>query len=142
MPEPRRVWRWRSGFANPERLIIVEPIDLRDHTHDGDSQRACRPSPKREMSATRRLCRIDVCIRATCTRTRKPGPPEHSNTLRIVSPGPSIHYVHLPSPYGELIEMSRGSACSSTVPSRQWGAANQLFYPKALSYENARHLRG
>jgi hypothetical protein len=40
---------------------------------------------------------------------RKLGLSEHDNTLRIVSSDPSIHYVHVPSPCGVLIEMSRGT---------------------------------
>jgi hypothetical protein len=39
---------------------------------------------------------------------RKLGLSEHFNTLRIVSSDPSIHYFHVPSPCGVLIEMSRG----------------------------------
>ncbi len=142
MPGPGRVLRWRCGCDDPERLIIVEPIAMRDDTHDRDTQRACRRSPNCKASASRRLCGIDVGIRATCTRTRKPDLPERSNTLQTVSPRPSIHYVHLPSPYGVLIEMSSGSAYSPTVPPRQWGAVYQRFYPKPLSYEDARQLRG
>ena len=142
MTGPRRVLRWRRGVDDPERLIIVGPVAMRDDTDDRDSQRAGRRSPKRKASSPRRLCGIEICIRAVRTRTRKSGLPEHSNTLQAVSPGPSIHYVHLPSPYGLLIEMSRGSACSPTVPPLQWGAVHQLLYPKPLTYENARHLPG
>ncbi len=119
MTGPRRVSRWRRRSDDPERLIIVEPIVRRDDTHDPDSEYACRRNPKREASATRRRCGLDVCIRATCTRMRMRGLPEHSNTLRIVSPDPSIHYVHVPSPCGVLTEMSRGTARSPLVPPRQ-----------------------
>src|SRR5258706_9321677 len=113
MTGPRRVLRWRRGSDDPERLIIVEPIAIRDDTHDPDSQCACRRNPKRKASAPRRRCGLDVCIRATCTRMRKLGLSEHYNTLRIVSSDPSIRYVHVPSPCGVLIEMSRGIPESS-----------------------------
>jgi hypothetical protein len=140
MTGPRRVLRWRRGSDDPER----QPIAIRDETDDPGSQCACRRNPKRKTSARRMRCGLHVCIRADCTRMRKLGLSEHSNTLRIVSSDPSTHSVHVPSPCVALIEMSRGTVLRVRPPGFATAkrAADQVFYPKPSSYENARLLRG
>lgn len=118
MTGPRRVPRRPRGSDDPERLVVVGLIDRRDDTHHPDSQSACRRNPKREASAPRRRHGPDVGIPATCIRMRMLGVSEYSNT-RNVSPDPSTHNVHVPSPCGALTEMSRGSGCSPLVAPRQ-----------------------
>lgn len=74
---PRPVLSWRRASDDPERLIIVEPIVIRDDTHDRDRQYAGRRNPKRNPSAPRKRRGLDVCLRASCAQMRKLGRPEH-----------------------------------------------------------------
>jgi hypothetical protein len=64
---------------------------------------------------------------------------EHYDPLRIVSSDPSIYYVHVPSPRGVLIEMSRGTVYvfDPLGAPMAMEAVYQVFYRKPLRQEDS-----
>ncbi|CAG9247110.1 hypothetical protein PCAR4_200028 [Paraburkholderia caribensis] len=68
---------------------------------------------------------------------------EHYDPLRIVSSDPSIYYVHVPSPRGVLIEMSRGTVLrvDPLAPPWQWKRCTR-FSIVSFCAKKTRHLPG